>query len=191
MSLILSDITCSGAISITGTFPYGYMISGLAGRGTLTLTNGQDFDVSGEILGAGLGGVVLSGCSNGTLTMRIATTGQHGLSMVNTSHCRVQCHITSSGGTTTNTYDAINISGNSSRNLISGCKIRPRTTGNTTRYGVNVGGTGECNMVVGNDLGDPDDYGTDALVDSASNTQLFWPGDATYGDNFTNCGSGS
>jgi len=46
-------------------------------------------------------------------------------------------------------------------------------------------------MVVGNDFGDPDGYGTDAFNDTASNTQIFWPADATYGDNFTDCGSGS
>lgn len=56
------------------------------------------------------------------------------------------------------------------------------------RYGINVS-AGDCNVVVGNVLGDPADYGTDALTDAGTNTQLVYPNDPMYGDNFTVCGS--
>ena len=56
-----------------------------------------------------------------------------------------------------------------------------------SRYGVNMAG-GDCNIVVGNDLGPSADYGTDALSTAGStNTQLTYPADPTYGDNFTDC----
>lgn len=57
-------------------------------------------------------------------------------------------------------------------------------------YAVEIAG-GECNMVVGNDLGDCDDWDIDCLLDNGLNTQLFYPADASFGDNFTDCGSGS
>lgn len=122
---------------------------------------------------------------------RIEGAAEHGLIIDGGSRNRVTMHVQNSGDSADDTYDNIHITGASDRNLITDCVLIPRTAGNQTRYGINIGGTGECNMVVGNDLGDPDDYGTDALVDTASNTQLFYPNDATYGDNFSDCGSGS
>lgn len=77
---------------------------------------------------------------------------------------------------------------NGDRNMVQANKFVPNV-GNTNSA-VNIE-SGECNMVVGNDLGDVDDYATDALIDSGANTQLFYPNDATYGDNFTDCGTGS
>ena len=90
-----------------------------------------------------------------------------------------------------NTYDLVSLT-TTDRALVEGNKLilNSGVGDSSPRYGVNVV-SGECNMVVGNDLGDPDDYGTDALNDTASNTQLFWPADPTYGDNLTDCGSGS
>ncbi len=90
------------------------------------------------------------------------------------------------------TWDLIFIDGTSSRCFVTANQLIPDgSAGNQNRYGVNLDGTGECNIVVGNDFGDPDDYATDAWNDAMSNTQQFWPADATYGDNFTDCGSGS
>lgn len=115
----------------------------------------------------------------------------HGMRITNSDHTRVEVTIYNSGFGTTNTYDNLLIDGASNRNMIQNSKFRALLSGGTTRYGVNVSGSGECNIVVGNDLGDPDDYATDALGNTASNTQLFYPADATYGDNWTDCGSGS
>lgn len=92
------------------------------------------------------------------------------------------------GRQTTNTYDGIHVGGAASRNYIHGNKIIPASSGNLTRYGINMAGSGDCNRVVGNDLGDPGDYGTDALNPGTGN-ELFWPADGFYGDNFTVCGS--
>lgn len=81
--------------------------------------------------------------------------------------------------------DAVVIAGN--RNQVMSNRFLP---GGSADSAVTLN-SGECNMVVGNDLGDSGDYATDAIVDNAANTQLFWPNDATYGDNFTDCGTGS
>lgn len=92
-------------------------------------------------------------------------------------------HIDSTGSQTANTYDAIHVSGAASRNYIHGNKIVPSSV---TRYGINMAGSGDCNVIVGNDLGDPDDYGTDAMAPGSGNI-LTYPNDPTYGDNFTGC----
>lgn len=123
----------------------------------------------------------------------IDSIGNHGIVISDCDHAHIHHNRLNDIGTLgANTYDCIQINGDSSRNMVDGNILTASVGGGVTpRYGVNVGGTGECNMVVGNDLGDPNNYGSDALTDSASNTQLFWPADATYGDNFTDCGSGS
>lgn len=81
------------------------------------------------------------------------------------------------------TTDGVNI--DADRVRIEGNTFIP--TGNSA---VNIEG-GECNIVVGNAFGDCDGYTTDCLIDNGANTQLFYPADATYGDNFTDCGTGS
>lgn len=115
----------------------------------------------------------------------IDSANQHGM-VLETDRAVVQGNYFSDNGAfPTNTYDHLTINGD--RNLVTGNVFVGSAL---PRYGVNILG-GECNMVAGNDLGDPDDYGTDALNDAGANTQLFWPADATYGDNWTDCGSGS
>lgn len=136
-------------------------------------------------------GIILDGSDFCTVRGVVNAAGQHGVRLNNSDQNRIEVTVIDSGGDTTNTYDNLRIEGASNRNFVTGSIFRPRLTGNTTRAGVNVAGSGECNIIVGNDLGDPDPYGTDALVDTASNTQIFYPADATYGDNFTDCGSGS
>lgn len=84
-----------------------------------------------------------------------------------------------------NTYDGIHVAGAASRNYIHGNKIIPRSS-NGTRYGINMAGSGDCNVIVGNHLGDPANYGTDALAPGTGNI-LTYPNDPTYGDNFTEC----
>jgi hypothetical protein len=75
----------------------------------------------------------------------------------------------------------------SSYNQVRGNMILPDSAGNT-RYGINVSNSGcDCNVVVGNSLGDPADYGTDALNDAGTGTWLTFPNDPAYGDNFVDC----
>jgi hypothetical protein len=90
------------------------------------------------------------------------------------------------GGNTDDTYDAIFVENADDVNVMLN-RVIPRETGNQTRYGINVGASSDCARVVGNDLGDPAGYGTDALNDAGTDTQLSWPDDATFGDNFTVC----
>jgi hypothetical protein len=138
-------------------------------------------------------GVHIEGFTLAVVVANVITRAEfHGVQLTDCSNCLVAANIINSSGLATDdTYDAIHLDGDSFRNLITGNKLIPPTAGNAPRYGVNIATTDECNIVVGNDLGDPDDYGTDALNDNGANTQLFWPNDATYGDNFTDCGTGS
>lgn len=139
----------------------------------------------------GRNGINIDGSDFCSVKGRVWDAGRHGIRINNGDQNRIEVTVIDSGGDTNNTYDNLIIEGASNRNFIQGCIFRGRLTGNDTRYGVNVGGSGECNIVVGNDLGDPDVYGTDALIVTAANTQLFYPADALYGDNYTDCGSGS
>lgn len=72
------------------------------------------------------------------------------------------------------------------RNMVSGNRFTPQTAFLDTNSAVNVVG-GDCNQIVGNDLGDPADYVTAPIIDGGTNTQLYFPNDFTYGDNFTLC----
>lgn len=47
--------------------------------------------------------------------------------------------------------------------------------------------SGDCNKIVGNSLGDPSQYTVGAIDDNGTNTQLTYPNDPTYGDNFSTC----
>lgn len=98
---------------------------------------------------------------------------------VNANRALVQGNLFEEQGSTD---DAVAIDGD--RNLVQNNRFIPSI--GFTNSAVNIVG-GDCNMVVGNDLGDPADYATDALIDGGTNTQLTWPADPTYGDNFTGC----
>jgi hypothetical protein len=119
----------------------------------------------------------------------IVNCQEHAVMLVDSSDCTVQdVTIDGAGGNSNDTYDGVILSGDSDRNLISGIQVVARAVSPLTRYGINVSAsTCDCNIVVGNVLGDPADYGTDALNDAGTDTQLFYPNDATYGDNFTAC----
>lgn len=92
---------------------------------------------------------------------------------------------------TDDSYDAIRITGASDENHITQNRpVNDLSAGGpfAWRYGINiVDATCDCNIVVGNVLGATGDYGTDALNDNGSSTILFYPNDATYGDNFIGC----
>ena len=89
----------------------------------------------------------------------------------------------------TNTGDGIFLDGNSDWNLIEGNRIFEDGVGNVARYGINVSeAVCDCNIVVGNVLGLAANYGTSGLNDSGTLTQLFYPSDPNYGDNFVDCG---
>jgi hypothetical protein len=122
------------------------------------------------------------------LDVQLVDVEQNGVEFEQSRDCYVTGHIRGAGTQSDDTYDAVQINGGS-RIFVTGLTIRPEaSTGELSRYGVNVV-DGDCHIVVGNDLGDPADYGTDALNDTATNTALTWPSDATYGDNFTDCSS--
>jgi len=143
--------------------------------------------VTGNVFASSEHGVWLTNSSDCAITGNlIHWSGFHGIYVAGNHNTVVGNRIidpaTGSGGS----YDGIYVAGN--RNLIEANQINPESA--NTRNGVNVA-SGECNMVVGNDLGDCDLYTSDCLTDTGANTQLFYPNDATYGDNFTDCGTGS
>lgn len=132
-------------------------------------------------------GILVDGCEYTTVADNTCLEiDQHGIAFASSNFCVATGNTVNAAGLeAADTYDGIQVNGN--RNLVEANQIVAYAD---TRYGVNITG-GECNMVVGNDIGDPDDYATDALGDTGANTQLFYPSDATYGDNFTDCGTGS
>jgi hypothetical protein len=85
----------------------------------------------------------------------------------------------------TNAHDGVTINGD--RNLVEANRFIPfNPITPVTRSAVNIA-SGDCNMIVGNDVGDPADYATDAIIDAGTDTWLVYPNDPTYGDNFTDC----
>jgi hypothetical protein len=86
--------------------------------------------------------------------------------------------------TATNADDGILLDGD--RNYAHGNTVLPGSE--LPRYGINIAG-GDCNVVVGNVLGNSADYGTDALNDTGTNTVLEYPTDPVYGSNIVDCGS--
>jgi hypothetical protein len=114
--------------------------------------------------------------------------GEHGMDLADLSRGHIYGNtIYRPGLNTDNTFDGIRLSGASGdESYIHGNRLIVFSFGNAPRYGVNVSAaTCENNIIVGNDLGDPADYGTDALNDAGTGTILTYPNDATYGDNFT------
>jgi len=133
-------------------------------------------------------GMVLTNSPFGVFDGVIDQSGQHNLSVVDSDSSRFSGQIYGAGGDTNNTFDNINFSGTSDLNFVTGTVLRPRGASPNTRYAVNNTGSGDCNRVAGNDLGDPADYGTNALNGVLD---VFWPADVTNGDNFTICNSTS
>lgn len=94
---------------------------------------------------------------------------------------------------TTDTFDAIRLEDDTHRcrvqdNQVDPAQLDPPTLTGQPAVGIHiVDATCECNVVVGNMLGDPAEYGTDPLVDAGTDTALRYPDDATYGDNFVGC----
>lgn len=165
-----------------------------AGANVIELDTCTDVSITGNGIGtpsSGFGyGILLTSCEDVTVTGNVIEWADyHGIYINGSTHCTITGNIIfGSSQDSNNAYDNIAVNGN--RNLVTGNQLRPAGGAPLTRYGVNVLG-GECNMIVGNDFGDPDNYGTDALADAGANTQLFYPNDGTYGDNFTDCGTGS
>lgn len=116
----------------------------------------------------------------------IAVAAEHGIELNGVSRIHVHGNrLETIGGETTNTFDGILLEANVDNCHVADNWVRPRTSGATTRYGINVAAsTCDNNVIVGNDLGGTAGYGTDALNDSGTGTILSYPGDATYGDNF-------
>lgn len=149
--------------------------------GELTVSGSRCL-VSADIEFADADGATISGNLN-RADLQVRSCGQHGL-VVSGDDNDLSATVEQCGGDTANTYDNVHVTGN--RNYLRGSLLRPRVSAPLTRYGANVV-SGDCNRVVGNDLGDPVDYGTDALNDAGTNTQLTYPNDPVYGDNFTDC----
>lgn len=170
----------------------GCYITG-GGDGVGALGGNDGLKISDCTIFVGGIGVALIGATLTKVTDNlIVLCGEQGISLVDCQGVAVADNtVYASSRNATNTFDNIIVDGDSARNFIHDNTLVLPSSGPVPRYGVNIATTDECNIVVGNDLGDPDDYGTDALNDNGANTQLFWPNDATYGDNFTDCGTGS
>lgn len=186
-------IEVGGAYGMGGTADDGCIISGnrvsASFNAGIYAVGSPAVTISGNIVTEAPVGMWVDGCDGVVVTgNQIFNSETDGLKVDNTNQGTfVGNKIEGSSSFSVNVSDQVVITA-SDFNLVEGNTLR--VGANTPRYGVNVV-SGECNMVVGNNLGDPNDYGTDALADTGSNTQLTYPGSMTYGDNFTDCGTGS
>lgn len=112
--------------------------------------------------------------------------GQHGLWLTDCSHNVIADNVIDEcGRQTTNTYDGIHLDGDSNGNHLTGNLIVPSTTGNTMRYGINVGSaTCDDNAIVSNNYGGSASYGSGPFNDAGTNTITTYTGGAV-GDNVT------
>lgn len=126
--------------------------------------------------------IILTGCT------RVIVTANHtkwpASHNIHLSGC-TECNVTANQVIAATSADNIRLAGD--RNMIEGNMSQAVDGFSVADVGINIV-SGSCNIVVGNRLGDPADYGTDALTDSGTDTQLTYPNDPTYGDNFTDCG---
>lgn len=128
--------------------------------------------------------VLLDGCNKIVVVGNgILESDFHGVSLVDSSDCLIEAnHITDPSLDATNTYDGINLAGDSDDNTLFGNVIL--TTGDA-RYGINIGaGTCNTNAYIGNRaLGS---FGTGAYGNSGTGTVNTWPGaGGAQGDNLT------
>ncbi len=124
---------------------------------------------------------------------RVIAGAAHGIDLLDCDDNIVHDNqIRESALTSDNTYDGIHLQGDSNRNSLQGNVIRSQATPNQYRYAINIAeATCDCNIVVTNSLGLATDYGTSGLNDAGTLTQLSYPADINYGDNFIDCGAGS
>lgn len=110
-------------------------------------------------------------------------SGGHGLELIDANDCTIVTNTFTGSAFPDNTYDHINISGDSNRNLITANLFRTSASFGM-RYAVNiVDSTCDDNIVVGNDM--QGWAGVAPINDAGTGTLLNYPSDATYGDNFT------
>lgn len=140
---------------------------------------------------AGEIGIWLQGTQRGVVQGNvIEDSGEHGIYLDDVDDTIVSDNlITNPGISSPNSFDGIMIENDSDNNHVHHNKIMPDTGGpGDTRYGINIAdSTCDCNVVVGNQLGDSTFYGTAPLNDAGTGTWLVYPNDPTVGDNFVDC----
>lgn len=154
--------------------------SNTAGEEALNLTGSRN-QIAIQAMSPGENGITITGHFN-RVTGHLWGPGLHGVILSGPDGNIIDMVIEEVGAGTTNTYDAVIIEGDATRNRVRG-SITPRASGNTTRRGVFMDTATANNHVTDVDLGDVSAYGTGALVDSGANN-IDFPDDATYGDNW-------
>ncbi len=177
---------------ITQALIRGNQITRIQSHGiTLTGAQCEDVIVSGNLIQAaediGTHGINIEGSLvNSKIVINIIEGGGHGISATNMSLCRVLANqITAALFSVDNTYDSIILSGDSDDNYIHNNMMIGSPSSPKPRYGINISvSTCENNIVVGNSFGPASNYGTDPLLNLGTDTELFYPANPTYGDNF-------
>lgn len=177
----------TGALIATGAERVTITGGSLEGSSVaLDVTAGR-VSVDGTLITSGGEGVNLTGVSYCRLTGLDIVCDEHGIVISGGARCRVEsCMVIGAAAAGTNTYDGIVVDGERhyiTRNTIPADQVN----GNQLANGITVAATAGCNIVVGNDLNDPTDYGVDAINDLGTDTQLVYPAGAE-GDNFAGCG---
>lgn len=180
------------AIAVGGSGQNHFVIQGnildAGDDGILMGGNASFYQISHNVISdAGRHGMWLQGTQQGVIAGNVINTpADHGIYLDDVDDTEVFGNlIVSPGGGTANSFDGIFLEDDSDSNHIHGNKIIPNPV-TDTRSAINVSTVDcDCNVIVGNSLGEASLYGTDALLDAGTDTQLFYPADAVYGDNFT------
>jgi hypothetical protein len=145
-------------------------------------TGALRFQVNGRIASSTQNAVEIAGGSHGgQLTGYVESSARHGIEITDTNDCRIEADIFEPGFDSSSTWSGVRLVGTSDRNRIQGITFRPRPTGNPTAHAVLNIGTGECNKVVGCDVGDDSLYTAGAFSGALL---IDFPADITLGDNW-------
>lgn len=183
-------------VDSTSTFVtiQGNQITAAAGTGQPCIDiDGNHCKVDGNVIDGNSGGAYVYTTGDYTqITNNILhQPPEHGIYLNGAYRCNVSGNTlidVTEGNPTTNTYDGILLAGNSDYNRITNNSVFGATGSFSARYGINVSEAQcDCNVVVGNNLSEAADFGTDAINDSGSSTWLTHAGDGTYGDNWVGC----
>lgn len=145
------------------------------------LLSGLRNKVDVHIISPGEDGANITGDHN-RVTGTIYQAERHGC-IISGDANRIDLDVEGSGFDADDTYDNFAVEGTATRNKLTGMST-PRSTGNQTRHGVFLDTNTADNHVTDLDFGDVSAYGTSGYVDNGTNDNTY-PGDATYGDNWS------
>jgi len=182
--------TVEGAVAFDGTATdcvvSDNLIRSPGGTEGVRMVGGLNSRVVDNLIGAGADiGILMSGAQRCVVSGNtVEFAGEHGIALVDSSLNLIEGNlIFDPSQNTDNTFDGINLAGDSDDNDIWGNKVIGSVSAPQPRYGVNISAaTCDTNSYLGNRTGPGTDYGTAAYNDAGTGTINVWAG--TAGDNY-------